>query len=374
MQLTKHTLPLGRVFGIPVDIDYSWFLILGLFTWLLAVGYFPYQFKHWSAAEYWIVGAISAAMLFVCVLLHEFGHSLVAMHYKVPVSRITLFIFGGVSEIAAEPPSASAEFWIAIAGPAVSLALGGLFYVARFFVVGFTPVLALVEYLALINVVLAIFNLVPGFPLDGGRVLRAIIWGSSKDFQRATMLAANTGRFFGYAMIFYGIWRMLTGDLFEGIWIAFVGWFLESAAAAQIQQTMVKGLLVGHKVSEVMNRNFEPLPGSTTLEELVEKHVLGTGRRAFIVGHNGAPVGLLTLTGIRQIPRTNWPITTAEQAMIPFEQVKTITPTAELWTAFEKMGRDGVNQLPVVDDGHMVGMLSRDDIVDYLRLLQQLRT
>jgi Zn-dependent protease len=373
MRLTKHTIPLGKAFGIPVDVDYSWFLIFGLLTWLLAVGYFPAQFKNWSGAEYWIIGAIASAMLFVCVLLHEFGHSLVAMNYNVSVGRITLFIFGGVSEITAEPPSAAAEFWIAIAGPSVSLALAGLFYVSRFFVVGYTPLFALAEYLALLNFILAIFNLLPGFPLDGGRVLRAIIWGTTKSFQRATMMAANTGRFFGYAMIFFGLWVMLSGHLLNGVWIAFIGWFLESAASSQIQQTMVKGLLVGHKVSEVMNRGFEPLAGETSIEELVEKHVLGTGRRAFIIGRDGTPAGLLTLTGIREIPRGNWSTTTAAQAMIPLDKVKTITPGAELWTAFEKMGRDGVNQLPVVENERMVGMLSRDDIVDYLRVLQQLQ-
>ncbi len=374
MKLTKHTIPMGKVFGIPVDLDYSWFLIFGLLTWMLAVGYFPVKFKGWSVAEYWVIGAIASAMLFVCVLLHELGHSLVAQRYKVSVGRITLFIFGGVSEITAEPPSASAEFWIAIAGPAVSLVLALFFYEVRPFVVGYSPLMALIEYLALLNLILAIFNLLPGFPLDGGRVLRAIVWGASKSFQRATMIAANTGRFFGYAMIFFGIWMLLSGNLFDGVWIAFIGWFLESAAASQIQQTMVKGLLVGHKVSEVMNRDFEPLPPETTLEELVEKHVLGTGRRAFVVGRDGIPTGLLTLTGIREIPRTNWQITTAEQAMIPLDKVKTISAGAELWTAFEKMGRDGVNQLPVVDDGHMIGLLSRDDIVDYLRLLQQLHS
>jgi Zn-dependent protease len=371
---TKHTISLGRVFGIPVDIDYSWFLIFGLLTWMLAVGYFPVRFKGWSVTEYWVIGAISAVLLFVCVLLHELGHSLVAMRYKVSVGRITLFIFGGVSEITAEPPSALAEFWIAIAGPAVSLMLALLFHQARFFSVGYSPILALAEYLALLNFVLALFNLIPGFPLDGGRVLRAIIWGVTKNFRRATMLAANTGRFFGYAMIFLGLWMLLSGSVFNGIWIAFIGWFLESAAASQIQQTMVKGLLVGHKVAEVMNRDFPTLPGETLLSEVVEKHVLAGGRRSFVVSQAGRSAGLLTLSGIRDVPRDKWATTTAEQAMIPFARVVSIPASAELWTALEKMGRDGVNQLPVVEDGGMVGMLSRDDVVDYLKVLQQLST
>jgi Zn-dependent protease/predicted transcriptional regulator len=373
--MTKHTISLGRAFGIPVDLDLSWFLIFGLLTWMLAVGYFPAKFKGWSPAEYWVIGAISAAMLFVCVLLHELGHSLVAMRYKISVGRITLFIFGGVSEITAEPPSAAAEFWIAIAGPVVSLLLALLFYQARFFAVGYSPILALVEYLALLNLILALFNLLPGFPLDGGRVLRAAIWGATKNFRQATMVAANTGRFFGYAMIFLGLWMLLSGSVFNGIWIAFIGWFLESAAASQIQQTMVKGLLVGHKVSEVMNREFATLAAETPLAEVVEKHVLAGGRRSFVVSQWGRPAGLLTLSSIREVPRDHWATTTAGAAMIPLEKVMTIQAGAELWTALEKMGRSGVNQLPVVEsDGNLVGMLSRDDVVDYLRVLQQLNT
>ncbi|HVB97715.1 MAG TPA: site-2 protease family protein [Candidatus Dormibacteraeota bacterium] len=368
----KHTIPLGRAFGIPVDLDFSWFLIFGLLTWMLAVGYFPVRFPGWSATEYWVIAAIAAVMLFVCVLLHEFGHSLVAMRYKISVGRITLFIFGGVSQITAEPPSASAEFWIAIAGPIVSFALAFLCYEARFLFPGGTPLWALTEYLALLNFILGLFNLVPGFPLDGGRVMRAIVWGATRNFQRATSIAANTGRFVGFAMIFWGLLMMLGGNLINGIWLAFIGWFLESAAAAQIQQTMVKGLLVGHRVSDVMNREFTLIPAETTIQELVEKHVLKEGRRSFLVGRNGQPAGLLTLGGVRQVPRPQWPTTTAEQSMIPLDQVITIPAGAELWTALEKMGRSGVNQIPVVDNGTVIGLLSREDVVEYMHLLRQL--
>ena len=202
--------------------------------------------------------------------------------------------------------------------------------------------------------------------------MRAIVWGVTKSFQRATSIAANTGRFFGYAMIFWGIWLLLNGQVFNGVWIALIGCFLESAAASQIQQTMVKGMLVGHKVSEVMNRDLHAVPGETTLADLVEKHVLTTGKRSFLIGRDGHPAGLLTLSGVRQVPRTDWPTTTAEQAMIPFERVITIPASAELWTALDKMGRNGVNQIPVVDDGAVVGLLSRDDIVEYMHILRQL--
>jgi Zn-dependent protease len=368
----KHTISLGRAFGIPIDLDYSWFLIFGLLTWMLAVGYYPVRFPGWSTGEYWFVGAISSVMLFVCVLLHELGHSLVAQHYKISVGRITLFIFGGVSQITAEPPSAAAEFWIAIVGPGVSFVLALICYQSRLLFSPKTPLGALAEYLGLLNLVLGLFNLVPGFPLDGGRILRAIVWGATRSFQRSTIFAANTGRFFGFAMIFLGLWMVLGGSVFNGIWLAFIGWFLESAAAAQIQQTMVKGLLVGHKVSEVMNRNYDAVPGEMTIAELVEKHVLTGGRRSFLVARDGRAAGLLTLSGIREVPRPQWETTTAEQAMIPLERVIAIPGDAELWNALEKMGRSGVNQIPVIEGGQVVGVLSREDVVEYLHVLRQL--
>lgn len=368
----RHTIPIGRVFGIPIDVDYSWFLIFSLLTWVLAVSYYPSQFKNWSPAEYWAIGAITAVMLFVSVLLHELGHSVVALRYKVPVRRITLFIFGGVSQIAAEPPSAGAEFWVAIAGPGVSFALALLFWGLRPIVAGVPQLLAVVQYLALLNLVLGTFNLIPGFPLDGGRVFRAIVWGINRNFQRATVVAAVTGRFFGFLFILLGVWEALAGRLINGLWVAFIGWFLESAAASQVQQQVVRNMLVGHRVSEVMNRDYVRIPGDMALQELVDKHVLMGGHRCFVVSRDGAPAGLVTLSDIRKVPRSAWAATKANQVMIPPEKLASIPPDAELWTALEKIGRDGVSQLPVVEDGAVVGILSRDDVVRYLGALRAL--
>src|SRR5271166_7122304 len=191
----RHTIRLGRIFGIAVDLDYSWFLVFGLLTWVLAVNYYPADFKNGSPGVYWLLGALTAIMLFVSVLLHELGHSVVALRYKIPVRRITFFIFGGVAEIGDEPPSAIAEFLIAIAGPVVGFALAVLFYAVQPVVAGIQPLWGLVKYLAYINFALVAFNLIPGFPLDGGRVLRAIVWGLTKNLRRATLIAANVGRF-----------------------------------------------------------------------------------------------------------------------------------------------------------------------------------
>ncbi|MGB8787380.1 MAG: site-2 protease family protein [Candidatus Acidiferrales bacterium] len=369
----RHTIPIGRILGIPIELDYSWFLIAGLITWMLAVNYYPVEFKGGTIVEYWLMGAVTAVLFFASLLVHELAHSWVALRYKIPVERITLFIFGGVSQIAGEPPSASAEFLIAIVGPLTSFALAALFYFSEPLLVNIAPVLAIAKYLALINGILGLFNLIPGFPLDGGRVFRAIVWGVNKNFRRATLIAASTGRFFGFLFIFLGVWQALRGNVINGLWIAFIGWFLESAAGAQIQQQMLQGLLVGHKVSEAMGTACTHVPGDTPLQKLVDQEVLSHGRRCFLVDRGGRAVGLLTLHDIKEIPRASWATATAAQAMVPLEKVSSVDPNSELWKTLEKMGGDGINQMPVMRGEDIVGMLSRGDIVKYLQTLQQVR-
>lgn len=370
----RHTIPIGRILGIPIDLDYSWFLIAGLLTWLLAANYYPAEFRGGTSVEYWLMGAVTAVLFFVSILVHELAHSWVALRYKIPVHRITLFIFGGVSQIAAEPPSAGVEFLIAIVGPLTSFALAAFFFVLEPLLVNVAPALAVAKYLALINAILGLFNLVPGFPLDGGRVFRAIVWGVVKNFRRATLIAASTGRFFGFLFIFVGVWEAIRGNVVNGLWTAFIGWFLESAAGAQVQQQMVQGLLVGHKVSEAMGDLGAHVSGDTTLQRLVDQEVLAHGRRCFLVDRGGRTVGLLTLHNMKEIPRPSWMSTTVTQAMIPIDKLSRIDPNAELWTAMEKMGRDGVNQMPVMLGNDVVGMLSRADIIKYLQTLQQVST
>jgi Zn-dependent protease len=369
----RHTIPLGRVFGIPIDLDYSWFLIAILITWTLAVNYYPAEIKGGTSAEYWLMGAITAVLFFLSILTHEMAHSLVAIHYKVPVNRITLFIFGGVSQIAGEPPSASAEFQIAVVGPLTSIALGIFFYLLEPLLTQIAPALAIAKYLALINGMLGVFNLIPGFPLDGGRVFRAIVWGAIKNFRRATMIAASTGRFFGYFFIIGGVFDALRGDVFNGLWIAFIGWFLESAAAAQVQQQMVQGLLNGHKVSEVMGEACTHVLGDTSLQKLVDQEVLAHAHRCFLVDQGDHVAGLLTLQEIKDIPRPSWSATTAAQAMVPLDKSSKVESSSELWPAMEKMSRDGINEMPVMQGNSVVGMLSMADIVKYLQTMQQLR-
>lgn len=367
----RHTIPIGRILGIPIDLDYSWFLIVALITWLLAVNYYPVEFKGGTRGEYWLMGAATAVLFFGSIVVHELAHSWVALRYKIPVHRITLFIFGGVSQIAGEPPSASAEFLIAVVGPLTSLALAGAFYLLEPVLANTPPVLAVDKYLALINGLLGVFNLIPGFPLDGGRVFRAIVWGANKNFRRATLIAANTGRFFGFLFIIWGVWQALSGNVINGLWIAFIGWFLESAAGAQVQQQMVQGLLVGHRVSEVMGNTCAHVSADASLQKLVDEEVLAHGQRCFLVDRGDHTAGLVTLHNIKEVPRSSWATMTAAQVMTPLEKLSRIDANAELWTALEKMGGNGINQMPVMRGGDLVGMLTRGDIVKYLQTLQQ---
>jgi len=372
--MSHHGISIGRVFGITIDLDYSWFLIVALLAWVLAASYYPAEFAGWTAGEYWAMGIVTAVLLFVSVLIHELAHSIVAQHYGLPVPRITLFLFGGVSQLAAEPSGPAAEFWSAIVGPAMSLALAAACWEVEPLVAGVTPLFALAKYLALLNLVLAVFNMVPGFPLDGGRVLRAVAWRITGSYHRATIVAGVTGRFFGFLLIFFGVWRALTGDLAGGIWIAFIGWFLESAAGSQLQQEALKSLLGGHKVADAMRRDIPQVPGNVTLQDLFDRDMLSRHARCAIVMGPGGAEGLLTMAAMRDVPNHAWATTQAEATMIPLQKLSTTEPNAVLWSALEKMGRDGVNQLPVLDASGVVGMLSREDIVHYLGALRTFPT
>jgi Zn-dependent protease len=350
--MNKNTIHLGRILGIPIGLDPSWFLIFILITWMLAASYFPSEFKNWPTMQYWVVGAVTAILFFVCVGLHELGHSILALRYKIPVTSITLYIFGGIAQIAAEPPSAVAEFFIAIAGPLTSFALAAIFWLLGGVTSSFAPVFAMFEYLAYINAVLALFNLIPGFPLDGGRVFRAIMWGATKDLKRATIIAATIGRVVAFLFILFGVWQVLQGNWANGLWIAFIGWFLDNAAVGQLQQQQLHELLNGHTVSQAMSRRCTTAPAEMTLQELVDRHILGEGQRCLMLTQ-GAKI-------------------TAGEVMTPISEVKRIRPEMGLEAALEEMGKDGVNQLPVMSNGQIEGMLSREDIIHYLQTLQKL--
>ncbi len=372
--MTRHHIPLGRILGIPIGLDYSWFVIFALITWMLGGSYYPAEFKDWPPLLYWVMGAVTAIMLFASVLLHELGHSVVALRYKISVRSITLFLFGGVAQIGSEPPSATAEFFIASAGPLVSLALAILFYAVQPLVASLDPLWGLAKYLAYINLSLVLFNLIPGYPLDGGRVFRAIVWAITGNLRRATLIAANVGRFFALLFIFIGVWQMFSGNFGGGLWIAFIGWFLDSAASGQVHQVMFQGLLAGHRVSQAMSTRCATVPVDLTLQQLVDEHILVSGRRCFLVNRGDDTVGMMTLHRIKEVPRPDWATMSTAQVMLPLEKVERLDPDTELWVALQKMDRDGVNQLPVARDHHVIGMLSRDDVITFLGTLQELGT
>jgi Zn-dependent protease len=372
--MTRQYIPLGKIMGIPIGLDYSWFLVFALLTWSLSSSYYPSEFKNWTPLLYWLMGAVTAIMLFVSVLLHELGHSAIALRYNIPVRSITLFIFGGIARIEAEPPSAIAEFRIAIAGPLVSLVLAVCFYIVQPVVSDLQPLWGLAKYLAYINFALVIFNLIPGYPLDGGRVFRAIVWAVTKNLRRATLIAAHLGRVFGFLFIIVGVWQMFSGNFGNGLWIAFIGWFLDNAAFGQIQQIMFQGLLASHTVSQAMSTHCAAVPEELTLQQLVDDHILGSAQRCFLVHRGDKAVGMITLHRIKEVARLEWATTRAAQVMLPLEQLKRTSPDTELWVALQQMDRDGVNQLPVTRDGNVIGMLSREDVITFLRTLQELRT
>ncbi len=372
--MTKHNIPLGKILGIEICLDYSWFVIFALLTWMLADSYYPDEFKDWSTLTYWVTGAVTATMLFVSVLLHELGHSVVALRYRIPVRSITLFLFGGVAQIGAEPPSAIAEFFIAIAGPIVSLALAIFFYALEPALSGAEPLLGLAKYLAYINMALFLFNLIPGYPLDGGRVFRAIVWAITGSMSRSTVIAANVGRFFAFMLIFAGTLQIFNGNLGGGLWIVLIGWFLDSAASAQLQQVALGGLLAGKRVAQAMNAHYRTVPSNLTLQRLVDEEILGAGQRYFLVNRGDKPLGMITLHRVKEVPRDKWPTTNVAEAMLPFEQLKCVDADMELWPALQNMDRAGVNQMPVVRDQRVVGMLSREDAITFLRSLQEIES
>ena len=356
---------IGRVLGIPIYLDFSWFLIFALITYSLAMQ-LALEHKDWTANQRWTVGVITSLLFFASVVIHELGHSVVALHYKLPVLSITLFVFGGLARISREPERPKQEFNIAVAGPLTSFLLSGIFYLAGWFARGVPMVAVTANWLGQINLILAAFNLVPGFPLDGGRVLRAIAWGITKDFTRATRVASRGGEIFAYLIIFTGIWLALNHNLMGGLWWVFIGWFLLSAARESYSQVAIRTTLQGLRAGDVMTHEVPAVPRDISLEEYVHE-VLRTGRRFHIVTGNGEPVGLITVHAVSQFPREEWANTSVQAAMVPRDKFHWAAPEEPVLRVLERMQAEDLNQMPVMSDGHLVGLISRDSI---LRVIQ----
>jgi len=368
----RGTLTIGKILGIPIRLHSSWFLVAALITWSLAGGYFPQQYPGWAGTTYWIVGAITALLFFGSVLLHELAHSILALREKVPVRSITLFIFGGVAQINREPPTAGAEFRIAIAGPLTSLGLAGLSSLLGSAVTGSAVLAAPLAYVGRINLMLALFNLIPGFPLDGGRVLRSILWGLGATFRSATRWASWVGRGVAFLFILVGVGQIFLGGFLNGLWIAFIGWFINNAAESSYQQIVLRDTLAGVKVRDVMTQQCLTVPKDMQLGRLVEDHVLGAGQRCFFVADEDDLQGLITLHNIRAAPRDQRDTLTASQVMTPTNSLFRAHPDEDLLTLIQRMDEADVNQVPVTDNGHLLGVITREHLLRYMRLRSEL--
>jgi Zn-dependent protease len=370
----------GRILGIPIYLDLSWILIFGLVTFGLGIQ-FQEQFKEWNVAEQWGLGLLTSLLFFSSVVFHELAHSTVAQHYKIKVLSITLFLFGGLARIGREPTKALQEFNIAIAGPLASGFLAALFWGVGSALPGQKMVGAVVGPLMEANGALALFNLLPGFPLDGGRIFRAVVWGATKDFGRATRVAVASGKTIAYLMIGVGIFATIAGGrgnaLLEyigrwgGIWLAFIGWFLLSAAQASMSQLTIRETLTGLCAADVMSHEVPTVPGNLSLEEY-SSEVLRTGRRIHIVTMDDRLVGLMNVAALNQVPRDEWSLNSVQAVMVPREKILWAAPEEPLQRLLERLMGADVNQMPVVrhtEDGaaHIVGMVTRDAI---LRVIQ----
>jgi len=359
---------LGKMIGITFQIDPTWFIVFILIT-LSLVTHFSQQFPDWNPAFFWLAGIVTSLLFFVSVLLHELAHSLVAMAKGIPVRSITLFIFGGVAQISREANRPSTEFLVAAAGPLASggIALGFaiLWWASR----GRYEILAaLSEWLLDINLLLALFNLIPGFPLDGGRILRSIVWGVSRDFNKATRVAAALGRIIAYLFIASGLaYALWWGNFLNGLWIGFIGWFLLTAAQRSYQQTLLRESLSGVTASDLMTRDCPRVPVDISLARFLDDFVIPTGRHCFLVMDREMLRGVVTLHEINRIPRANWDRTPLEEVMLPLERLRWVRPDQDVMKILEHMDREGISQVPVVDQGRLLGMVGRQEILHLLQ-------
>ena len=362
---------LFRLFGFEVKVDFSWLIIATLITWSLARSVFPAYFGSLTSATYWAMGVVGAAGLFLSVIIHEFSHSLVARRFGLSMKGITLFIFGGVAEMAGEPPNARAEFFMAIAGPAASVVLSGIIYGVT--VLGGvsnwpSPVIGVLSYLWVINLVLAAFNLVPAFPLDGGRVLRSLLWGYSKRLTWATRIASRIGSGFGFLLMLLGVLFFIRGDLVGGIWWFLIGMFVRSASTGSYQQLLTKQVLAGHPVRQFMQENPIAVPYQISIEQLVEDYVYKHHFKMFPVLEGERLVGCITTRQIKELPRSEWNQHTVKELSSGCSKENTISPDADATEALSQMHRTHNSRLMVVEGDRLVGIIALKDLLEFLSL------
>ena len=363
---------LFSLFGFEVKLDLSWLLLALLISWSLGAGVFPVEYPDLPRSVYAWMGVACAIGVFFSIVFHEFSHSFVARQFGMPIKGITLFIFGGVAEMESEPPSPRSEFLMAIAGPLASFLLAFLISgVESFAVASEWPisVIGVCDTLAYINVVVAIFNLVPAFPLDGGRMLRAVLWHQKKDMRSATYIASRIGTGFGLVLMLMGGFAFIQGNFIGGMWWVLIGIFLRSAAAASYQQLVLQDVLKGQPIRNFMRPDPVTVPPSITIEEWIEDYVYQHHFKMFPVVRDGSLLGSISIDKIKQIPRTDWPGKTVFDVLDPVSDANTVSADAETVKLLSTMVRpDTQSRYMVVEDGRLVGMISLKDLLELIAL------
>ena len=358
---------LFRLFGFTVSVDASWFIVAVLLTWTLAQQ-FAADYEI-GPTTYWLMGLAGMLGLFASIVVHEFAHSLVARRRGVPIRGITLFIFGGVAEMEREPPNAKTEFLVAIAGPIASVLIAGACYGLYWLGVRTNwpaPVNGVLQWLAIINLIVVGFNLVPAFPLDGGRVLRSILWHYKQNLRWATRVTSTLGSIFGMLLIGFGIFSFMAGNFIGGIWMGFIGLFLLSAARMSYQQLILRRELEGEPVSHVMRTDVRTVPPDITIQQCVEDYLYRYDYKMFPVARNGDLVGCVTTRRIKEVPRDQWDRTTVGEIVNGCTGENTISPDADAMQALSKMQRNQLSRLMVVDHGQLQGVFSLKDVMNLM--------
>ncbi|MFZ5907040.1 MAG: M50 family metallopeptidase [Nitrospirota bacterium] len=359
---------LFSLFGFEVKLDLSWLVLGILITWSLASGLFPYYYNDLSVQIYWIMGAAGAVGLFLSIIFHEFSHSVTARRFGLPIKGITLFIFGGVAEMHEEPPSPKAEFFMAIAGPLSSVFIGAILYAVSAFASSRLPIAAygVLQYLAMINFILAGFNMVPAFPLDGGRVLRSALWKWKNNIRWATKISSQIGSLFGIILIMLGLLNVLTGNIIGGIWYFILGIFLRNASEMSYQHILMRKVLEGEKVSSSMNRELVTVPSSVSLDELVEEYFYKYHFKMLPVVDGERLTGCIKTGDVKNIPRSEWNEKKVSDIAVQCTESNTILPDADTMKAFSLMNRTKNSSLMVVKDNKLMGIITLKDIMTVL--------
>jgi Zn-dependent protease/CBS domain-containing protein len=367
---TDHV-QIARVIGIPIYVHFSWLIIFGLIAWTLSTGYFPAQTPDLPASSYWAKGLVASLLFFVSILFHELGHAVVARRLGLRTRSITLFVFGGVAQLERDPKDGRAEFWMAAAGPVASLFLAGLFHALASVPFLGPAGVAVAKYLALINLVLALFNLVPAFPMDGGRLLRGVLW-SRLGKSRATRIASGAGTFFAFVLIFTGVFSLVRGDSLGGLWYILIGWFIKDASHSSYQQVHLDETLRGVTVRDAMVEGVATLPGSGSVAEAARESFMQTGYGSYPVTRGDAVVGLLCLKDVLRLSPEQREATSVQGAMRPLTDALVIDPDAAIPLAIARMAQAGTARLLVMQGERLMGLLTMNGVIRRMKLREEL--